>query len=172
MVSESPEASSLTELNLVIEDVVVLGKLIPKGTTILFPTVTGWEDQSNPVYGAQTISSASSSFAKDETIRRSDNLNGVRTDGALRKVGFWAADSGKEFIPERWLDGEGNFDPNAGPNGLPFSLGQRGCFGKNLAVRTLSIISFSGRTLMIILISYLKCGSSCVSSTKRSSSLL
>lgn len=28
---------------------------------------------------------------------------------------------------------EGEFDPNAGPS-LPFSMGLRGCFGKNLAV--------------------------------------
>jgi hypothetical protein len=50
-----------------------------------------------------------------------------------RKTGSWAAGTGKLFDPDRWLREDGSFDPNAGPS-LPFSLGQRGCFGKNLAV--------------------------------------
>ena len=44
----------------------------------------------------------------------------------------WTAD-GKDFRPERWLRPDGSFDPRAGP-WLPFSAGQRGCFGKSLGL--------------------------------------
>jgi hypothetical protein len=131
----------------VLEDIVVLGKVIPKGTYLFFSTVTGWEDRSSPIVGS------AGSVYEDDAIKRDETLNGLRTDGTARKVGFWAAGSGREFVPERWIDGEGRFDPNAGPNGLPFSLGQRACFGKNLAVSWTFIpsrVSFLADTDMFV----------------------
>lgn len=107
------------------EDVVILGKRIPKGTTIIIPTVTGWEDETSPVYSV--------SGSDGDAPSRSAALQSDRDPTAVRKVGFWASGTGRQFQPERWLDKDGQFDINAGPS-LPFSLGQRGCFGKNLAV--------------------------------------
>lgn len=62
----------------------------------------------------------------------SSALESSRVEGASRKVGYWAPGTGRLFQPERWLK-DGQFDAQAGPS-LPFSLGQRACFGKNLAV--------------------------------------
>jgi cytochrome P450 len=118
----------------VFEDTVILGKLIPKGTDIIFPTVTGYEDESSPIYTVPEtfvpMSTAEKTHASGSAAAQLDN---VRPDGASRKVGYWKAGTGRQFDPERWLDSEGRFDINSGPS-LPFSLGQRGCFGKNLAV--------------------------------------
>jgi cytochrome P450 len=44
-----------------------------------------------------------------------------------------------EFAPERWLDGAGSFDRDAGLS-LPFSAGIRGCFGKRIATLELKVI--------------------------------
>lgn len=45
----------------------------------------------------------------------------------------WQEDP-SEFLPERWLHGgDGAFNAKAGPSS-PFSIGQRSCFGKALAV--------------------------------------
>jgi len=48
-------------------------------------------------------------------------------------------DEFREFIPERWLDNEGNFDPDAGLS-LPFATGKRGCFGKRIAMLELKLL--------------------------------
>jgi len=45
----------------------------------------------------------------------------------------------QHFIPERWLDSDGSFDPNAGLS-LPFSTGKRGCFGKRIAMLELKLL--------------------------------
>jgi hypothetical protein len=46
----------------------------------------------------------------------------------------WEGDTLMQFKPERWLDDEGQFDSQVGSQSAPFSGGQRGCFGKALAV--------------------------------------
>src|SRR5947199_222095 len=46
----------------------------------------------------------------------------------------WGPDA-KEWRPTRWLRQDGSFDRNAGPDGSPFGLGHRTCFGQKLAVR-------------------------------------
>ena len=79
------------------DDMVILGRRVPKGTFVLMPTVTGWDD-------------------------------------THEKGRCWKAGTGREFLPERWLDADGKFDSNAGPSGLPFALGERSCFGKQLGV--------------------------------------
>jgi cytochrome P450 len=45
----------------------------------------------------------------------------------------------QDFIPERWLDHDGNFDPDAGLS-LPFATGKRGCFGKRIAMLELKFL--------------------------------
>ena len=118
----------------------ILGKRVPKGTLVVFSTFLGLEDRSTPGYAFPDINAsvAPGIFDKarskeDTSVQLSESLAGLRGDIPERKVGFWAPGSGHVFDPERWLDSEGRFDINAGPS-LPFSLGQRGCFGKNLAV--------------------------------------
>lgn len=46
----------------------------------------------------------------------------------------WRGATLKQFMPDRWLDDDGQFDASVGVQSLPFSAGQRGCFGKALAV--------------------------------------
>lgn len=129
-------------ITLVIEDTMVLGHMVPKGVTLIMPTVTSWEDASSPLYNTSAVPGSNGEKAgqadidvekSDRAVRAAERLQSKRSEGAHRKVGFWAAGTGKQFMPERWLDGEGRFDIAQGPS-LPFSLGQRACFGKNLAV--------------------------------------
>ena len=142
------------------EDINILGYRIPKGTTIIFTTITGLEDESSALYSNSSIPSSMSSEKREKrdssaepvkqdptgganTILTGDKTYASRSNGALdskraegsgpRRVGYWAAGTGRSFDPERWLV-DGQFDSNAGPS-LPFSAGQRGCFGKALAVR-------------------------------------
>lgn len=113
-------------------DVIILGKRIPAGTTIIFPTVTGVEDLHNPIFavpGAET----------DNARAANDILSSLREPTAVRRVGYWEPDTGHLFQPERWIK-DGRFDINAGPS-LPFSLGQRACFGKNLAVGNCRVLA-------------------------------
>lgn len=42
------------------------------------------------------------------------------------------------FCPERWLDSEGNYNPDA-TYSIPFSVGARGCFGKKIALLEMRI---------------------------------
>ena len=42
-------------------------------------------------------------------------------------------DDGMAFIPERWIDVDGKFNPNMGPS-FAFGAGKRACAGQNLAV--------------------------------------
>ena len=116
----------------VYEDTMILGKLVPKGAIVIMPTVTGLEDEANPKYHSEHASA----------VTTNDELAIQRDLQAVRRVGFWAADTGSKFQPERWLDAEGKFDPGAGPN-MPFSLGQRGCFGKALAVGFIPMTSLT-----------------------------
>ena len=133
--------SKLSLNHQVTKDVVILGNRVPKGTLVMVPTVVGYEDRSTPIFAApesmssssSLVSSVDSSDDENVAVHRSESLSSVRGDAPSRKVGFWASGSGLEFNPDRWLDEKGNFDLNAGPS-LPFSSGQRGCFGKNLAV--------------------------------------
>lgn len=90
------------------------------------PTVTGLEDETNPVYSVEGTT-------ESDSRARSSVLDPLRDASASRKTGYWKAGTGRSFDPERWLDDEGRFEINAGPS-LPFSVGQRSCFGKNLAV--------------------------------------
>ena len=100
----------------------MLGDPIPRGTLVVLQTAFDHEDESDPNWGDPTAT-----FAADQAA----SLDSLRTD-KRRQAGFWEADTGAKFDPDRWMK-DGEFDMAAGPS-LPFSGGQRGCFGKSLAV--------------------------------------
>lgn len=140
------------------QDTTILGKFIPKGTVIIMSTNTSYEDRSTPSHRrgpipgqppAQVLSQPSSPASTVSSVADSDDDEAVKWDRAQasvrhetasRKVGYWRAGTGLEFDPSRWLDQDGNFDANSGPS-LPFSAGQRGCFGKNLAASRKAVLS-------------------------------
>lgn len=133
----------MTKLTPVMQDTTILGHFVPKGTIIIMGTNTSYEDEISPTHTvgpmsdqppspASTVSSLSDSD-EEGTVKRDDSLASLRHESASRKVGYWKAGTARQFDPSRWLDKDGRFDLNAGPS-LPFSSGQRGCFGKNLAV--------------------------------------
>jgi len=107
---------------------------------IVMTTNTAYEDESTPMHTVGPISGeVPTTGHKDDTassIRNAEveDIKEIDQGGEdEKKTGTWAAGTGRHFDPERWLRPDGSFDANAGPS-LPFSLGQRGCFGKSLAV--------------------------------------
>ena len=109
---------------------------------IVMTTNTAYEDESTPMHTVGPISgevpssghndkTASSAMINEHSKDKKETKEG--NDENDKKTGTWAAGTGRHFDPERWLRPDGSFDANAGPS-LPFSLGQRGCFGKSLAV--------------------------------------
>ncbi|KXH51974.1 cytochrome P450 [Colletotrichum nymphaeae SA-01] len=119
------------------EDTIVLGRHIPKGTTVFIPN--------------RGPSFTEPGFEVDEKLRSALS----RTAAEERGLRAWNSDGMDEFRPERWLkksdNGEVVFDALAGPT-LPFGLGLRGCFGRKLAylelrlLVTLLVWSFDFRT--------------------------
>jgi len=112
---------------------------------IVMTTNTAYEDDSTPMHTVGPISGeVPISGHSDNTVSstmRNEDVNDIKeksqgTEENEKKTGTWAAGTGRQFDPERWLRPNGSFDANAGPS-LPFSLGQRGCFGKSLAVSSL-----------------------------------
>lgn len=101
------------------EDAVVLGHLIPKGTD-LFMMCNG-PDFIKPTLTCPPIS---------DSLRSETSLAAKG-----RKVGEWDQGNITEFFPERWLVQENDeevYDAMAGPL-LSFGLGPRGCFGRRMA---------------------------------------
>ncbi|KAL2875433.1 hypothetical protein SGCOL_009343 [Colletotrichum sp. CLE4] len=107
------------------EDTIVLGRHIPKGTTVFIPN--------------KGPSFTEPSFEVDEKLRSSSS----RTAAEERGLRAWGQEGMDEFRPERWLtksdNGELVFDALAGPT-LPFGLGLRGCFGRKLAYLELRLL--------------------------------
>ncbi|KAK4554936.1 hypothetical protein LTR86_008084 [Recurvomyces mirabilis] len=105
------------------EDAVVLGHLIPKGTSV-FMLCNGPGYKSQPI----AIEEFKRSKTSQENVR--DNVS-------------WDPNNANDFLPERWLvaDEKGHlvFEPRAGPN-QPFGAGPRGCFGRKLASLELKIL--------------------------------
>ena len=71
------------------EDVTILGKVIPKGTTVIVPTLIGMEDETSPIYAGVGTT------AKD----RSKGINDLRSENTSRKVGYWEAGTANQFKP-------------------------------------------------------------------------
>ncbi|KXH61454.1 cytochrome P450 [Colletotrichum salicis] len=108
------------------EDTIVLGRHIPKCTTVFIPN--------------KGPSFTEPSFEVDEKLRSSSS----RTAAEERGLRTWGQEGMDEFRPERWLtksdNGELVFDALAGPT-LPFGLGLRGCFGRKLAYLELRLLA-------------------------------
>jgi hypothetical protein len=120
-------------------DTTLLGHFIPKGTMIVMTTNTHYEDESHPTHTIGPIAGEAPRLydpINEKTEKPTDQS--PEDEKYSRKTGVWAAGTGRQFDPDRWLREDGSFDPNAGPS-LPFSLGQRGCFGKSLAVSQLRL---------------------------------
>jgi cytochrome P450 len=89
------------------QDVMVLGHRIPAGIDVFgAPSVQSIEDMDN--------------FVIDPEVRSPTSRP--------RETGRWERATKGLYMPERWLDGEGKYNPYAGPM-LPFGAGPRGCFG-------------------------------------------
>jgi hypothetical protein len=93
------------------QDTTILGKFIPKGTTIYVPL--------------SLVQSSSGHQAHSDEARSESSK-------ATKKIPAWDPKTVHEFEPSRWLV-DGRFDSKAGP-WMPFSLGPRGCYGRALAV--------------------------------------
>ncbi|KAL8371768.1 hypothetical protein RB595_001526 [Gaeumannomyces hyphopodioides] len=108
-------------------DSVVLGRVLPKGTTLVMLS-------RGPSFTAPPRDI-------DEALR-SDTSRKVAAGGGAASRPEWDPEGIDRFVPERWLvrssstatDGGGAevFDASAGPS-MPFGLGTRGCFGRRLA---------------------------------------
>ncbi|KAJ6583034.1 cytochrome P450 [Mycena vulgaris] len=105
-----------------IQDTVLLGYPIPKGTQLLMPI--GMVQQ----------------IENDGSKEVTDGLDSVRSTSSKRgrKTGYWSTSDAHLFNPERWLRPDGSFNPSAGP-WLPFSCGSRGCFGQKMALLELHL---------------------------------
>jgi cytochrome P450 len=97
-----------------VEDTALMGKRIPKGTMLITMNhMVAWKENES---------------RKEEVEGRVRSVSG-------RKVGWWKGgdQESREFQPDRWLNEKGEFDPKRGV-WVPFGVGGRSCFGKNLAV--------------------------------------
>lgn len=112
-------------------DTTILGHVIPKGTLVVMSTNSSFEDEANPMHTLGPMTGERPPIHPLGPATKTEP-SGEANDRKAKKVGQWKAGTGRMFDPDRWMR-DGVFDPNAGPS-LPFSLGQRGCFGKSLAV--------------------------------------
>ncbi len=83
-------------------------------------------------------------YGQKPAPHHNDGLEKSRSNSSIeagKREGEWDPSTINEFKPERWLDLDGSFNSKAGP-AVPFGLGQRGCFGRPLAVCILTVASF------------------------------
>ncbi|KAF1939204.1 hypothetical protein EJ02DRAFT_497700 [Clathrospora elynae] len=108
----------------------ILGHAILTGTLIIFLT------------GAPSYVSPHMPLRPEEKRSRSSQTTAARKHAlspSSHRSALPAPDSAATvFHPERWLHGDGTFDPDAATM-LPFSAGPRGCFGKRVALLEMKI---------------------------------
>lgn len=111
MVEECPRIGLIAPATVrkALRDTEILGYPIPKDTDV-FLMNNGPGYMSDPLKVDEHKRSKTSQAGKDKNPGWNDDL--------------------AEFNPERWLDKQGNFNPNAGPN-QAFGAGPRGCFGES-----------------------------------------
>jgi hypothetical protein len=114
------------------QDTTILGHFVPKGTLVVLPANSHFEDEDYPMHTLGPMSGEAPGPQAMSSREKAGIEEKDESSASTSMKGKWAAGTGKQFDPERWLK-YGVFDPNAGPS-FPFSLGQRGCFGKGLAV--------------------------------------
>lgn len=121
-----------------VQDTVLLGHHIPKGTLVWMMTT-----------GASFFEP---SFDIDHKVR-SPTSQDMAAKGRVRS---WSDNDRAAFIPERWLVSGGDqsqvFDASAGPT-MPFGAGLRGCFGRRLGYLEMRIIL----TMLIWKFEFLQC---------------
>lgn len=88
-------------------DTTVLGHFIPKGAQVVCNPYVGGE---KPLYTPEELRSNTSRQSKDNF------------------QSHWDPNCMDEFIPERWLEEDGSFNPRMFPR-LAFSAGPRVCYG-------------------------------------------
>ncbi|KAH8704637.1 cytochrome P450 [Phaeosphaeriaceae sp. PMI808] len=108
--------TSLPYLDAFIDEALRLGHMAPTGTDV-FMFVTSPAYRSKHATSINIPSSPRSRTSQDSYSQFSD---------------FNPQDI-SEFKPERWLNDDGTYNPNAGPS-LGFGAGLRGCFGKKLGL--------------------------------------
>ncbi|KAG8950974.1 hypothetical protein FRC03_012680 [Tulasnella sp. 419] len=103
------------------EDITIQGKVVPKGTEILF--LTGFAGMRATKSWGAAKAAESSSFKPSR--------------------GFWNDEDTEKFVPERWLtdgpNGEKVFSANQGYS-APFGYGPRACFGQKLAMLEIKVM--------------------------------
>ncbi|KAI1325212.1 cytochrome P450 [Xylariaceae sp. FL0255] len=104
-----------------LQDTVVLGRHIPKGTDVFL------------------MANGAGYLEPNMTVADDIRSPGARRSTGKALCGTWDDKDVSKFVPERWLKAEDRtFDSMAGPQ-LAFGLGTRGCFGKRLAIQTLKM---------------------------------
>ncbi|KAJ3949701.1 uncharacterized protein N0V96_000828 [Colletotrichum fioriniae] len=107
------------------EDTVILGHVIPKGTTIIIPN--------------KGPSFTEPGYEIDERLR-SPSSRKAAADFSSRA---WNSHEMGKFKPDRWLvqdeKGGDEYNASAGPT-LPFGLRLRGCFGRKLAYMEMKLL--------------------------------
>ncbi|KAG7044339.1 cytochrome P450 [Colletotrichum scovillei] len=120
------------------EDTVILGHVIPRGTTVIVPN--------------QGPSFTEPGYEIEERLRSPSSRKAAADFGSR----VWDSHEMGRFEPDRWLvrDEKGNdeYNASAGPT-LPFGLGLRGCFGRKLAYMEMKLLI----TLLIWSFEFQKC---------------
>jgi cytochrome P450 len=109
------------------QDTTILGKFIPKGTTVYLPL--------------SVIQTRAGYQVHDDQLRSESSK-------ANKKTSPWNPNTVHQFEPSRWLV-DGQFDGKAGP-WMPFSLGPRGCYGRALAASLIAYMRVIHATLIFL----------------------